>query len=220
MWFASQSPTILQFQLSSWQFSHIQTFTLVKEASLIKLSFRRWWDSAATVLYHPTVIQLLIECIHDFLFISVALRRHFCWEMFVLSSNTFFSSLVYVEGKFFSFSFTTWQEKMYAAEFFFHIFLLLSWKLFWFCCCCLVSSLVTWNAVCFFFGNWHQQSAPFSRTAKWLVIFISKNFKAKNLKTVNFCRDRKNKTFQFSVIHEENLNEMTWIINTYQGDEN
>lgn len=67
----------------------------------------------------PAVIQLLIECIHDFLFISAALRRHFCWEMFVLSSNTFFSSLVYVEGKFFSFSFTTWQEKNVRCWFFF-----------------------------------------------------------------------------------------------------
>lgn len=100
------------------------------------------------------------------------------------------------------------DKKKCTLLIFFHIFLLLSWKLFWFCCCCLVSSLVTWNAVCFFFGNWHQQSAPFSRTAKWLVIFISKNFKAKNLKTVNFCRDRKTETSQFDSRREFKWDEL------------
>lgn len=115
VWFASQSPTILQFQLSSWQFSHIQTFTLVKEASIIKNELSSD-DGDRVPLYHPTVNQFLIECIHNFcLFETSFLCRHL-YKVRTL----FFPSLVYVEGKFFSFSFTTRQEKNVRCWFFPH----------------------------------------------------------------------------------------------------
>lgn len=158
MWFASQSPTILQFQLSSWQFSHIQTFTLVKEAPLIKLSFRAVMGQCRAT-QRWTNFWLNVFRIR-FLIYFCRLETSFLLRNVCIKFEHFFLRLCMLEGNFSRFLLLHDKKKMYAD--FFHIFLLLCWKLFWFRCCCLVSSLVTWNAVCFFFGNWHQQSVVFS----------------------------------------------------------